>query len=196
MRKTLYLLFSISRACTKKVEYGQSSSKFTCEETGHYNGHTQCIFEDCNYDGQCTEMTCLIRYDGSIDGESKCETMTMRLPTKLRNRILARTEYDYEPLEGSGMYDCLDGTSDDEELDCIGVTTSGTFNRPTDDPNQSTNQAQSLLTYENVILLIGTFLGFIGAILLGFLIAKSKQILCFKEKVIPPAESEKFLNNA
>ena len=70
------------------------------------------------------------------------------------------------------MYDCLDGTSDDEELDCIGVTTSGTFNRPTDDPNQSTNQAQSLLTYENVILLIGTFLGFIGAILLGFLIAK------------------------
>jgi len=194
MRELLLILQlpSLTKACSKSVDFGKSSSKFECEETGTFNHHTRCVFHHCNYDGECSEVTCLIRYDGSIDGEDRCNTLTMTLPVRLRNRILDRLHaYDYEQVEGSSIDDC-DYMSDDEELsDCFGRRNSE--RSWIVDPIEE--EEQTFLNYENIILLVGTFLGIVGAVLLAFLIAKSKNVMCFKQKRTPknPDEHGKFL---
>jgi len=185
----------IIQSCQKKVEdFGMASSSYECQETGTYVGQTRCKFTNCDFYGKCTELICLIRYDGSIDGVENCHALTKSLPRKLQNRIRYHEEnYDYDSVEGSGAYDCVDSMTDDEELDCL--------SRPPvlfpRDQISPPPKPSSFFNYENLILLIGALLGFIGSILLAFMIARSKNLLCYKpreERI--RMERQKFLNNA
>ena len=75
-------------------------------------------------------------------------------------------------IQGSGAYDCVDSMTDDEELDCL--------SRPPvlfpRDQISPPPKPSSFFNYENLILLIGALLGFIGSILLAIMIARRQRL--------------------
>ena len=88
------------------------------------------------------------------------------------------SQFLFTGFQGSVDYDCVNSMTDDEELDCL--------SRPPPifprDKIRDPPSSAKFFNYENLILLIGALLGFIGSILLAFMIARrngqESKIIC------------------